>query len=101
MNFTDWLTADFLATFAGATTAVILMVQVIKRIAEAIVKDKWLDNYNRIAAAVMSLLVMFGVVAAGNVWTVATVIIAILNAGALFLSATAGFDYAKKRVPEL
>ncbi len=95
----DFFTPEFLATFAGLTTAVALIVQFTK----SIVKRQFGDASVRIYAFVIALILTFIFAPAG--WGVQGIVLTIINAILVTLAAIGGYEIiadpkAEKQFPE-
>jgi len=94
----DFFTLQVLNTYAGATAAVIVVVEAIKKIIGIFVR-KTVDNRIWISLAlVVSFVVSFGITILNENAEIINYIIAFLNSFAIFGSATAGFRVAKEKV---
>lgn len=84
--FEDFMTMDILSTFAGLTTAVIIIVQFTK----SIIKKKWGSSYVRVYAFIISLLLTFIFARKGN--QASGIILTIINAMMITIASLGGYE---------
>lgn len=84
--FEDFMTSEILTTFAGLTTAVIVIVQFTK----SLVKKKFGDSFVRLYAFIVSLILTFIFVKKGD--GVQGIILTIINAIMITIASMGGYE---------
>lgn len=84
--FEDFMTAEILTTFAGLTTAVIVIVQFTK----SLVKKKFGDSFVRLYAFIIALILAFIFVKKGD--GLQGIILTIINAIMITIASMGGYE---------
>ena len=84
--FEDFMTAEILTTFAGLTTAVIVIVQFTK----SLVKKKFEDSFVRLYAFIIALILAFIFVKKGD--GLQGIILTIINAIMITIASMGGYE---------